>query len=852
MEAARTASGVPLLPRAAGPLVDTQAVRELLSTISGGGFSAQLSAAAGLAALLEAEEGRFRDVVGDPWAGPAGQRQAHSIGKLLACVKDRESVYDTVCESWVLSRSAPLEQQVAGLRLVLACLSCWAFQYPLTEDRCMELLHEWAGEAGDETPTPSDPPPADEQALLREARSVYATGLLSIAMTNEDLAGQASSSALVPRVAKYLRQALLDKPPAAAAATAGGSGAAEGPAGAAVPPAPPSHALDAPNCVTKRMTRREAVGGHGGRGGARADRQLIYSRFRPLRTFRDDGSLTLCAAFMQASGLGGGVRGWRRLLAGTHEGELKLYDPLDGPMGHVDVVDAHAGPVTQLRVHDRGGNALLLSCSRTDVKLWAAPSGGAGGSGGTVGPAVPGGGGADEGPLPRAPKATWDGVTRPRFNTEGTQVVAVSSTAPRQALIFDVRTAAKVAVLDPPPPLSAAGGGGGPSPGGVGGGRTPLLPGLGRAGGAIGLAGILGGGGGGESRRAGRGGGGPTAAACYSPTGNMLLWGNCLYDLRSGTAVHQFDQFTDSGSGAFHPAGLESRRQLDEPLQGLFHPRRARHPLHAAFRTLDAATYADIATVAVERVVLDLAVEPTDSLVAVVAVDLADEELSSAARVYEVGRRRPADDESDADEDDEEDSDDSDGGSEDEDEDEDEDMDFGGLDAPRRRGGGGGGRRATARRLIADIFGEADVDDVVGGGGAAAAGGAGGAGAAASSDGGEGDDEEGEDGIDNDDDDGGTDDEEMGMAMLEDAYAALEDAYGDFEEFDDDDDDDDEDEDEEEEDEDEDMEDGDEEGGAGGEEAELQAFLRGQMGAGVEDGESEEEEDEEDDSDDDQ
>ncbi|GIL94574.1 hypothetical protein Vretimale_806, partial [Volvox reticuliferus] len=194
MEGARTASGVPLLPRVSVPLVDTQAVRDLLSTISSGSYNAQLTAAVQLAELLEAEEGRFRDVVGDPWGGPAGQRAAHSIGRLLACIKERESVYDNLCESWILSRSAPLEQQVAGLRLVLACLSCWGFQYPLTEDRCMDLLLEWAGEAGDETPTPSDPPPADDEALLREARSVYSTALLAIAMTNEDYAGPASST----------------------------------------------------------------------------------------------------------------------------------------------------------------------------------------------------------------------------------------------------------------------------------------------------------------------------------------------------------------------------------------------------------------------------------------------------------------------------------------------------------------------------------------------------------------------------------------------------------------------------------------------------------------------------------
>lgn len=59
---------------------------------------------------------------------------------------------------------------------------------------------------------------------------------------------------------------------------------------------------------------------------------------------------------------------------------------------------------------------------------------------------------------------------------------------------------------------------------------------------------------------------------------------------------------------AAHGSTPQVRRQVDEPLGSLFHPRRAAHPLHAAFRTLDATSYADIATVPVDRVVLDLAV----------------------------------------------------------------------------------------------------------------------------------------------------------------------------------------------------------------------------------------------------
>lgn len=37
-------------------------------------------------------------------------------------------------------------------------------------------------------------------------------------------------------------------------------------------------------------------------------------------------------------------------MVGTHGGELRLHDPLEGEV--LDVEDGHTGPVTQLRTHD--------------------------------------------------------------------------------------------------------------------------------------------------------------------------------------------------------------------------------------------------------------------------------------------------------------------------------------------------------------------------------------------------------------------------------------------------------------------------------------------------------------------
>ena len=63
---------------------------------------------------------------------------------------------------------------------------------------------------------------------------------------------------------------------------------------------------------------------------------------------------------------------------------------------------------------------------------------------------------------------------------------------------------------------------------------------------------------------------------------------------------------------------------------------------------MDALDYTDIATTLVDRCVLDLATEPTDSLISLVGLDRHDD-MDSSAKLYEVGRRKPTDDDSDPD-----------------------------------------------------------------------------------------------------------------------------------------------------------------------------------------------------------
>ncbi|GAX77992.1 hypothetical protein CEUSTIGMA_g5434.t1, partial [Chlamydomonas eustigma] len=326
------------------------------------------------------------------------------------------------------------------------------------------------------------------------------------------------------------------------------------------------HVLDAPVHVTQRLSRRDVFGANGGRGGTKAQRQFVYSRFRQVQSIRDDSSIATCVAFVGGADI---------VAAGSHSGEIRMIDASAGDV--MDVIDAHSAAVVSLRTHDLEDTTLLLSSSKHEIKLW------------------------DGMGMSRGPVVTWEQATRGRFNHAGTQVAAVScSGMPRQAYIYDVTTHTKVSTLQDSILM------GGPSPS--------------------------------RSERSGR----AVLSAAWSPADDLLLWGCTLWDLRVPKAIHHFDQFTELSSGCFHPRGLEvilnsevwdlrtfkllrsvpcldstsitfngtgdvmytvARRPGDGDLSlGYLHQRtRARHPLHTAFRTLDALSYAEIATIDVER-----------------------------------------------------------------------------------------------------------------------------------------------------------------------------------------------------------------------------------------------------------
>ncbi|GKU87561.1 hypothetical protein SLEP1_g1945 [Rubroshorea leprosula] len=382
----------------------------------------------------------------------------------------------------------------------------------------------------------------------------------------------------------------------------------------------PKRSLDAPLNIAARLGTREFRGVYGGVHGNRRDRQFIYSRFRPWRTCRDDaGALLTCLSFLGDSS---------QVVVGSHAGEIKIFDSNSGNV--LDSCTSHQSPLTVVQPYVSGETRLILSSSSQDVRLWNASSV----SGGSM--------------------HLFDGCKAAKFSNSGATFAALpAESSPREILLYDVQTCLMELKLSDTSANSTARGH-----------AYSLIH--------------------------------------FSPSDTMLLWNGVLWDPRAHGPVHRFEQYSDYGGGGFHPTGNEViinsevwdlrklrllrtvpsldqtsitfnasgdviyailRRNLEDVMSAV-HTRRVKHPFFAAFHTVDAINYSEIATIPVDRCVLDFATEPTDSFVGLIT--MADqEEMFSSARVYEIGRRRPTDDDDDpddaqSDEEEEEDDDDAD------------------------------------------------------------------------------------------------------------------------------------------------------------------------------------------------
>ncbi|XP_010447613.1 PREDICTED: DDB1- and CUL4-associated factor homolog 1 [Camelina sativa] len=382
----------------------------------------------------------------------------------------------------------------------------------------------------------------------------------------------------------------------------------------------PKRLLEAPQNITGRLGTRELQSFYSGVHGNRRDRQFVFSRFKSWRSFRDETALFTCIALLG---------GTNHIAVGSHAGEMKIFEASSGSL--LESFQGHQAPVTLVQPYVSGDTQLLLSSSSSDVQLWDASS-------------ITGG-----------PRHSFDGCKAAKFSNSGLRFAALSCEAStKDVLLYDVQTCTPCEKL------------------------TDTI----------------------TSSRSN-----PYSLVHFSPCDTLILWNGVLWDRRVPEVVRRFDQFTDYGGGGFHPSRSEViinsevwdmrsykllrsvpsldqtaitfnfrgdviyamlRRNIEDVMSAV-HTRRVKHPLFAAFRTLDAVNYSDIATIPVDRCLLDFATEPTDSFLGLITME-DQEDMFSSARMYEIGRRRPTDDDSDPDDDETEDEDE-------DDEDDEDDLD---------------------------------------------------------------------------------------------------------------------------------------------------------------------------------
>ena len=114
----------------------------------------------------------------------------------------------------------------------------------------------------------------------------------------------------------------------------------------------PKHRNSASQNMTARLIQREYRPRHGGADGMRCTRKFLYSRFRPIRSYRDqdeDGCFSCCAFTADE----------QNLLMGTYAGEMKMISLATSEETGAYV--CHNSPITYCEPSPDG--QLLLTCS---------------------------------------------------------------------------------------------------------------------------------------------------------------------------------------------------------------------------------------------------------------------------------------------------------------------------------------------------------------------------------------------------------------------------------------------------------------------------------------------------------
>jgi len=369
----------------------------------------------------------------------------------------------------------------------------------------------------------------------------------------------------------------------------------------------PKRILEAPRNLTARLRQREWANVTGWDAGMRrADRHFVYSRFRPLRAIRGNDCLFTAASFLY------GVP--EQIIIGDNDGELHLYDHISGELLEIAATPgrvsgairkiAAAGPLCP--------TPLFAVTSVESCSIWSLPN-------------------PDD-----APYMLWcSGHSGCAINSTGSQFVSGSLESVVE--LADMETHRVTRRL-----TSNTGG-------------PPLLT-------------------------------KNNDEVSFSPSDDLILWDEVLWDVRlaNDKPIRRFDRYSEAAGACFHPGGNEiiigrevwdirssrllrvvpslDRAALKFNLTGtvgmahILHPRnepplsslrKCHHPYKHSFCTIDMLDYSDICTVDVPSGMIDAAWDVnSDTLCATVEYDILNTH-ESTVRLHEVGRLRPADDESD-------------------------------------------------------------------------------------------------------------------------------------------------------------------------------------------------------------
>ncbi|KAK3859308.1 hypothetical protein Pcinc_034564 [Petrolisthes cinctipes] len=329
---------------------------------------------------------------------------------------------------------------------------------------------------------------------------------------------------------------------------------------------------------------------------AASHRHFVYSRYRPTQTYRptEDDDIFLCCQFTPDD---------QFILVGTTRGEVRLFNKTGNEEG---VYTVHQGAVSSLVMHTNG-SLLLTSCTAVhDTSLWTFTDL------------------LDE-------KFTLRDCQHADFSSSQDKIIGTSE---QTARLYDLSTSQIVSEF------------------------TPRLS---------------------NHYRINK--------AVLDPSDDLLLTDGVLFDVRTGKQIHKFDKINPILNGVFHHNGLEVISSSEIWDLRTFHLLRTvpvlnlcdvvfnrtsdvifgitvgdlldqtqQNGFETSFKTVDASDYSSIATVDVRRVVSSLAVNTSDTQVAVVETESGNDELmeDSVVRVYEIGMSRQADEEMHDDEDEEE------------------------------------------------------------------------------------------------------------------------------------------------------------------------------------------------------